>query len=137
MMSRTQLNSLWDKELAKLKIEDKEFQDVSNRLTSLNQKKTALATELLALKTSMSKQSNQISNNLLTVNALSSQMGSSKDALDPMAIAYVQSIGQEAHQSLMQFLYYVVKAYEYYMVEPWGKQEHGAQKLVRRFAKYS
>lgn len=129
MVSRSQLNSEWDKALAKLMLNDKEFQDVTSQLAVLNQRKTALATQLLALKTSLAQQGNQISNNLLAVNALSTQSGGSADALDPAAIAYVQSIGHEAHQTLMQFLYYVVKAYEYYTVEPWGKLDQGAQQL--------
>ena len=129
MVSRSQLNSAWDKTLAKLVTDDKEFQEVSRQLTALNQRKTTLATQLLGLKTSLKQQTNQISNNLLSVNVLSSQVGSSRDALDPMAFAYMQSVSQEAHQSLMQFLYYVIKAYEYYMVEPWGRSEQGAQKL--------
>jgi hypothetical protein len=129
MVSRSQLNSAWDKTLAKLMLNDKEFQDVTNQLAVLNQRKTALATQLLALKTSLGQQSNQISNNLLAINVLGSQLGGSRDALDPVAVAYVQSISHEAHQALMLFLYYVVKAYEYYTVEPWGKLDQGAQKL--------
>jgi hypothetical protein len=129
MVSRSQLNSAWDKTLSKLMLNDKDFQDVTSQLAVLNQRKTALATQLLALKTSLGQQSNQISNNLLALNVLGSQLGGSKDALDPEAIAYVQSISHEAHQTLMQFLYYVVKAYEYYTVEPWGKLDQSAQKL--------
>ncbi|MVV48097.1 hypothetical protein EJA72_07540 [Pseudomonas sp. PB120] len=129
MVSRSQLNSAWDKTLAKLMLNDKEFQEVTSQLAVLNQRKTALATQLLALKTSLGQQSNQISNNLLAINVLGSQLGGSQDALDPAALAYVQSISHEAHQTLMQFLYYVVKAYEYYTVEPWGKLDQGAQKL--------
>lgn len=132
MVSRSQLNSKWEKTLVDLTLNDKEFQQVSAQLTALNKRKTEIATELLALKTSLNRQRNQISNNLLTVNALSTQLGSSEDALDPMAVAYVQSIGHEAHRSLMRFLYYVVKAYEYYTVEASGKQDIEAQKLFEK-----
>ena len=104
MVSRSQLNSKWEKTLVDLTLNDKEFQQVSAQLTALNKRKTEIATELLALRTSLNRQRNQISNNLLTVNALSTQLGSSEDALDPMAVAFIDQVIADMGRAIKEVL---------------------------------
>jgi hypothetical protein len=65
----------------------------------------------------------------VTIHELSMQIASATEALAPQVAVYTQTLGQDAHRDLQQFLYYVVKAYEYQRVEPWGTPYHGAQQL--------
>lgn len=126
---KAQLNSKWDEMLAKLKVDDPEFQTITSQLAYLNQKKTEVTNKLARLKAKLTEQKNTISTNLVTIHELSMQIALAHEALAPEVAVYAQALGQDAHRDLQQFLYYVVKAYEYQRVEPWGTPYHGAQKL--------
>ncbi|MDM0109666.1 hypothetical protein QTH97_32430 [Variovorax sp. J22R24] len=126
---KAQLNTEWDKALAKLKVEDPEFQAISGQLAYLNVKKAEITAKLSRLQADLTEQKNEISTNLVTVHELSMQIANAHEALAPQVAVYAQALGQDAHRDLQQFLYYVVKAYEYQRVAPWDTPYHDAQKL--------
>ncbi|MDM0053020.1 hypothetical protein [Variovorax sp. J22R115] len=126
---KAQLNTEWDKALAKLKVEDPEFQAITSQLAYLNVKKAEITAKLSRLQTDLTEQKNEISTNLVTVHELSMQIAHAHEALAPQVAVYAQALGQDAHRDLQQFLYYVVKAYEYQRVAPWNTPYHDAQKL--------
>ncbi|MDM0058987.1 hypothetical protein [Variovorax fucosicus] len=126
---KAQLNSEWDKVVAALKVEDPEFQAITSQMAHLNQMKVDLASRLSRLQLEFTEQKNEIATNLVTIHELSMQMAKAHGVLAPEVAVYAQALGQDAHRDLQQFLYFVVKAYEYQRVEPWGTPQHDAQKL--------
>lgn len=128
-VSKSQLNTQWDKALAQLQVDDPEFQAITSLLAHLNIRKVEITGKLSRLQTDLTKQKNEIATNLVTVHELSMEMASTHNVLAPEVTVYAQSLAQDAHRDLQQFLYYVVKAYEYQCIAPWQARYHDAQKL--------
>lgn len=129
IVSKGEIDKKFDAALAKAKISDPDFLNLTRQIKYLDEKKEKIAKSLLQQQTELVTQQNLISKNLVVMNEMRAQLSSTSDSLDPSALAYVQSVGQQAHQQLARFLYYVVKAYEYYTVQPWPESYRDAQKL--------
>lgn len=126
---KAQLNTQWDKALAQLQVDDPEFQAITTLLAHLNLKKVEITGKLSRLQTDLTEQKNEIASNLVTVHELSMEIANTHNVLAPEVAVYAQALAQDAHRDLQQFLYYVVKAYEYQCIAPWEARYHDAQKL--------
>ena len=128
-VSRTQLNSKFDAAIAKLAKEDQEFSNLCEQVKFLNGKKEVVAAQIAQISADISSRTDKISRNLLARNVIAGQIATDNESLDANALAYIQSVGQEAHLTLTRFLYYAVKAFEYYTVKPWKQSYVTAQKF--------
>jgi hypothetical protein len=135
IVSKREIDKKFDAALAKAKVGDPEFLNLTRQIKYLDDKKEKVAKSLLQQQTELATQQNLISKNLVLMNEMRAQLSNTSDSLDPAALAYVQSVGQDAHQQLARFLYYVVKAYEYYTVQPWPESYRDAQKLFESLRK--
>ncbi len=127
-VSKTQLNSKFDQALTKLKQQDQEFANLAERIKFLNEKKETIAKRIAQLTADITNRTDTIAKNMLALNEIAGQMATNNESLDANALVYIQSTGQDAHATLTRFLYYSVKAYEYYMVMPWAQSYVTAQK---------
>jgi hypothetical protein len=101
----------------------------------VGQKKTDLVQKIAQLTAAATASEQTVTKNLVMINELRAQKAKSGSVLDPSALVYIQSLGQDAHRDLQRFLYYVVKAYEYYTVRPWGQSYIAAQKTFESLRK--
>jgi hypothetical protein len=129
-VSETQLNTKWNEALAKIKSKDAEFQAYIGQIAYLNEQKKLVVGRLVKLLNDLQDQRQQIARNLVAINELRTQYAKSgADDLDQGTLLYVQAMRQDAHRRLTAFLYYVIKAYEYYTVTPWNRFYEDAQKI--------
>lgn len=128
MVSQSQINSAYDAALAKLQSTDGELLGLIAQAKFLNDKKAALTQTIAQLTTTVTTNEQIVTKNLVLMNELRTQKAKSAGVLDPSLLTYVQSLGQDAHSNLRRFLYYVVKAYEYYTVKPWDASYMTAQR---------
>ena len=135
IVSKREINKKFDAALAKLQSTDSDFLNLTRQIKYLDDKKEQIAKSLLQQQTELTQQQTLISKNLVMMNEMRAQLSNTADALDSSALAYVQSASQDAHQQLARFLYYVVKAYEYYTVQPWPESYRDAQKLFESLRK--
>ena len=129
-VSETQVNAKWDEALAKIKLEDPEFQAYVAQIAYLTEQKKLVVGRLVKLLNDLQDQRQQIARNLVTINELRTQYAKSGvDDLDHGTLVYVQAMRQDAHRRLTTFLYFVTKAYEYYTVSAYEGFYADAQRI--------
>jgi hypothetical protein len=124
MVYQSTLDTRWDATLARVQGHDAEFRQIKNQLDFLNNRKALVAARIQRLQDEIQDSADTITRNARTLVELRAQYANSKDTLDPQAITYLRAVQQDAFKALSQFLYYVVKAYEYYVVEPWRDSQY-------------
>jgi len=62
---------------------------------------------------------NQISRDMLAIDALQSEIKSQSAALAPATVQYLNEIEQRSRESLLKYNYYMAKAYEYRLLQPY------------------
>jgi hypothetical protein len=127
-VSRTQLNKLYNDTLNAARLTDDKYMSLMRQAAYLEQRKTVLNNTIARLASAIADYQQTIGKNLVVINELRSQKAKSGGVLDPSALVYIQSLGQDAHRNLREFLYYVVKAFEYYTVRPWSQSYLTAEK---------
>lgn len=129
-VSQTQINARWDEALAKIQLEDAEFQAYVVQLKYLNEQKTLVVGRLVQLLGKLQELRQQIARNFVAINELRAQHAKSgADDIDHGTLVYIQSMREDAHRRLTEYLYFVTKAYEYYTVSPWNRFYADAQKI--------
>jgi predicted nucleic acid-binding Zn-ribbon protein len=128
-VSRSKLNKVYNDTLDNLRMTEPKYLSVMKAASFLEQKKADVSKEVIQLAVTVADCKDRIAKNLVVINQLRSQKAKSDGALDPSTLAYIQSLGQDAHRDLRKFLYYVVKAYEYYTLAPWNDSYLDAQKI--------
>jgi hypothetical protein len=118
------LDSRWAATVAKIQKHDAEFRELSRDLDYLSARKAEVAATILTLQNRMAAATDEIEQGSYALVELRTQYANSTDVLDPQALAYIQTMQQDAFKALSQFLYYVVKAYEYYTVKPWEDSQY-------------
>jgi hypothetical protein len=124
MVYQSTLDTRWDATLARVVGHDAEFRQIKNQLDSLNKRKGLVAASIQRLQDEIQDSADTITRNAQTLVELRAQYANTRDSLDPQAITYLRAVQQDAFKALSQFLYYVVKAYEYYVVEPWQDSQY-------------
>jgi hypothetical protein len=119
-------------ELAKLKAESKEFKQLGDRISALMGEKELFAQQVSQTIQLLGGLSENITGNLLAMDALNEGYAQAAGALDDRALMYLKEIGRRARERLLLYHYYVKKAYEYRLLRPYpGRLD--LQKLFDRF----
>lgn len=107
-----------DARLQKLEAECPEFNELVSELRELNLHKLDFAQRLCEAVQTLSTAYAQITNNLLSVNALQQQRRQQAEVLDHQALLYVKTMEQNARATLVKYLYYLAKSGEYALLKP-------------------
>ena len=107
-------------ELVKLKASDAEFNQIVDEIAVLLVRKEKFARKLAETLQRTSDLPNRISNNLLAIDALKEDIALNKSDLSPRAVVYVKDMEHRARERLHKYQYYMAKAYEYRLLEPYS-----------------
>ncbi len=119
-------------ELAKLKAESKDFKQLGDRISSLLAEKEVFVQQLAQTMQSLGRLSENITGNLLAMDALNEGFTQASGALDDRALMYLKEMGRRARERLLLYHYFVKKAYEYRLLRPYpGRLD--LQNLFERF----
>jgi hypothetical protein len=124
MVHEATLDSRWAETLAKIAAKDDELAAIKRDIDYLNRRKLDVAQVVKAHDRRMTRAAETIERNAVALVELRAQYARTRDALDPQALGYIQAAQRDAQQTLARFLYYVVKAYEYYTVKPWATSQY-------------
>lgn len=120
----SELDSRWTTTLAQIEEKDDQLASIKRDIDYLNARKRAVAVTIKKYERQMAKAAETINRNAVALVELRAQYAHTSDDLDAQALAYIQAAQRDAQRALVQFLYYVVKAYEYYTVQPWGNSQY-------------
>ncbi|MBM3882655.1 MAG: hypothetical protein FJ387_23520 [Verrucomicrobia bacterium] len=119
-------------ELAKLKAESKEFKRLGDRISELMSEKELFVQQVAQTMQLLGGLSQNITGNLLAMDAFNEGYAQAAGALDDRALMYLREIGRRARERLLLYHYYVKKAYEYRLLKPYpGRLD--LQKMFDRF----
>ena len=106
-------------ELEKLKSESPDIKRLANDLANtMAQQQSAVSMLNTALERIATLKS-QIGENVLAIDAFSRSISQGVQALDPTVLTYIQGMERRARERLFKYHYYMAKAYEYRMLEPY------------------
>jgi uncharacterized protein (TIGR03437 family) len=108
-----------DAELKKLEAQDSTFQTISEQLIQLNAQKAALAKAISDTTDVMTKASQTISANLVTLSEIDRTLRKTVQTMDLQTVLAVKDMGRRAEERLQKYLYYMAKSYEYSVVLPY------------------
>ena len=117
----------------RLKEEDAQYTDIVERIKQHLEEKTLYAQNLAELMQKISSQANIVDENIMAVDALSREIADGI-IVDPRAALYLESLEKRAYDRLLKYHYYMSKAYEYRLLEPYT-QALDLQALIDEFAK--
>ncbi|MBN1815719.1 MAG: right-handed parallel beta-helix repeat-containing protein [Sedimentisphaerales bacterium] len=106
-------------ELHKIKQADPQFNRLIDDVVELMAQKRLFTDHLAMAMQKTAQISNTIRHNLLAIDALNRQAGQAAEILDPRAKVYLQDMKRRARHRLMKYHYYMTKAYEYRLLEPY------------------
>lgn len=106
-------------ELAKLKAESPEFRSHVDEVAKLVAQRELFARQVSQTMQSLGRMSENITGNLLTMDALNVDFAQAVGALDDRALMYLSEMGRRARERLLLYHYYVKKSYEYRLLKPY------------------
>jgi hypothetical protein len=109
-------------ELIKLKEADPEFNSLVDDLVEFMVRKELFGQQLAQTMNRVSSLSNNIRQNLLAVDALNRRAGEVAVVVDQRAELYLKEMSRRAKARLLKYYYYLAKAYEYRLLEPFDGQ---------------
>lgn len=107
-----------DAELARLEAKTPEFGEMVKKIQGLNRRKAAFAEKLDETLQAFGGAYGRITSNLLAMGTLTQQVRDTLAHLDHEAVLYTRDLGQRARQTLVKYLYYLVKSYETSVLKP-------------------
>jgi hypothetical protein len=105
--------------LKEIKATDPTFNWLVDEVTELMVEKQLFNTQLAAAMQKISTLANSMTNNVLAVDALNRDLRGLNKALDPHVLMYVKDMEHRALARLQRYHYYLAKAYEYRLLEPY------------------
>lgn len=123
-----------DAELEKLKSQSDEYQTLVDDIKALLKRKSDFMEKLTATLQEVSSLSNFITRSILAMDAISLDIEQVQQGLDPRVMEYIADMERRAYDRLLEYHYYMAKAYEYRMLKPYTKPlnfEH----LIKRLEK--
>ena len=117
-------------ELARLEAGNQLFTDLVARVKMTNQTKSAFMSELDETIQTIGISYQRITSNCLAMTSLEHQRGNVLAKLDVDALYYIRGMGQRARQTVMKYLYIVMKSYETTLFEPLGNKDAGQENQV-------
>ncbi len=106
-------------QLEKLESESPEYQELVNEVKSLMQENEQFANDLVTTMQNVAMLSNTIKRDILAIDALNRQIAPGAVVLDPRATEYLNDMEQRAYDRLIKYHYYMAKAYEYRLLQPY------------------
>jgi hypothetical protein len=108
-----------ERELRRLEAKDKRYKELVERVAELNGRKEAFLRSLEEAMNLVNSLPGELSANLSAIHAIESTKGRTLSALDQQALIQIRDIQRRARERLMKYQYYMAKAYEYQMLEPY------------------
>lgn len=106
-------------ELIKIKEADPEFSWLIDDVIELMTRKELFGRQLASAMHQVSSLSNDIRHNLISIDALNRRVGEVAVILDQRAKLYMKEMERRARNRLLKYHYYLSKAYEYRLLEPY------------------
>ena len=122
--------------LARVKAECPQYQSLIKQLEPLNARKTALMQETLAALKTIDEATATILNSQLARIELQVELDKKLDELSPGVFQYAQGMGQRARHRLLKYQYYLLKSYQFLMVEDLPSLDFRALKMFDAFTNY-
>ncbi|WP_306535230.1 hypothetical protein [Geobacter sp.] len=107
-----------DAELARLEAKTPEFSEMVKKIQGLNRRKAAFAEKLDETLQAFGGAYGRIASNLLAMGTLTLQERDTLAHLDHEALLFTRDLGQRARQTLVKYLYYLIKSYETSVLRP-------------------
>ena len=109
-------------ELIKIKEADPEFSSLIDDVVELMTRKELFGRQLASAMQQVSSLSNNIRHNLISIDALNRRAGEVAVIMDQRAKLYMKEMERRARNRLLKYHYYLSKAYEYRLLEPYPEQ---------------
>jgi len=106
-------------ELDKLKAQSREYQELIAEADALNTQKEALMGKLTDTFNNFTTTSVDVQKGIAAVDGLSNNVFIGNSQLDLRAMQYVDDMNRRAKERLLKYNYYVAKAYEYRLLQPY------------------
>ena len=106
-------------ELQKIKAADPEFNYLVDEIAELMARKEALGQQLAKSIQMTSSISNAITSDLLAIDGMNRDIAEGEAVLDHRASMYLKEMEHRATERLLKYHYYMAKAYEYRLLEPY------------------
>jgi len=104
-------------ELERLKANCPEYQELIEKIRNLMAKKEAFALQINNAMQETMALSNGVIHDLLAIDGLNYQLTEGNAVIDQRAVVYLKEMEKRARERLLRYHYYVMKAYEYRMLE--------------------
>ncbi|MET0621533.1 MAG: hypothetical protein ABW250_01000 [Pyrinomonadaceae bacterium] len=122
--------------LARVISECPQYQSLVKQLEPLNAKKAAYMQETLAAIQTMDEATATILHGQLARIEMRAQLNKNLEELSPEVFQYAREIGQRARARLLKYQYYLLKSYQFLMIEDLPTLDFRAQKMFDAFTKY-
>ena len=122
LMTTSLSNEEVEAKLKEIKAKDPNFNRLVDDVTELMIQKELFNRRLASTMQKVSTLSVDITNNIMAIDAMNRQAASISRILDPRAIMYVRDLEKRALARLVKYHYYMLKAYEYRLLEPAPKE---------------
>jgi hypothetical protein len=119
-------------ELARIKAESPELNDLINRVVILNAKKVAFNELLGTAAQQLAVLSENITKDVISIDSMGREKSLNTAALHPEVQIYVDEMDRRARDILLEYHYRLAKAYEYRLLKPYRRQLN-LDKILNRF----
>ncbi len=119
-------------EFERLKANCPEYQELIEKIRNLMVKKEAFALQINNAMQETMALSNGVIHDLLAIDGLNYQLTEGNAVIDQRAVVYLKEMEKRARERLLRYHYYMKKAYEYRMLEPYS----GELNLTSMFDKF-
>jgi hypothetical protein len=120
-------------ELQRIRAQDVEFQGLVDEVSSLHGKKEIFTRDLAQSVQSIGKASSQITADMRAVDAINTQLNDIVSRVDHDMLAQIKEIDRHTRERLLQYQYFMVKAYEYELLTRYQGNLH-IDRLIDRVA---
>lgn len=109
------------------------YQFYVQQIRELNTLKGSLATQLKTTLQQLVEANDTINSDLLKIDNMYTQRALEFALLNHQALIFAKDMGQAARDRLVRYQYYLVKSYEYLMLEPYGQADYQLNAVVKAF----
>lgn len=106
-------------ELDRIRSSSAEFRSVTREVSQLNAQKELLSRQLAEAMQETLNLLEGITHNVLAIDGMNRQAAPANEVLDPQCLMYLDEMERRARERLLKYHYYMAKAYEYRMLQPY------------------
>jgi hypothetical protein len=122
--------------LARVKAECPQYQDLLKQLEPLNARKTALMQDMFAALKTIDEATMTILQSQFARIELQVELNKKLEELSPGVFQYAQGMGQRARHRLLKYQYYLLKSYQFLMLDDLRSLDFRAIKMFDAFTNY-